>query len=60
MRRQSIFGLATAAVALLGGPAALAVADDLDETGARLAALLRAGRSVISNHQALINDPTVG
>lgn len=29
-------------------------------TGERLAALLRAGRSVISNNQALINDPTIG
>lgn len=30
------------------------------ETGERLAALLRAGRSVVSSHQNLINDATVG
>ncbi len=30
------------------------------ETGARLAELLRAGRSIVSNYQGLINDPALG
>lgn len=30
------------------------------DIGESLAALLRAGRSVVSNHQALINDPAIG
>ena len=48
----SFLPLATASRA---GPAA-----DDQATGERLAALLRAARSVISNHQDLINDPSVG
>ena len=34
-------------------------AEDVD-MASRLAELLRAGRSIVSNHQTLINDPTIG
>lgn len=42
-------------------PYAIAEEDAGDlATGARLAELLRAGRSVVSNYQTLINDPALG
>ena len=34
-------------------------AEDVD-MASRLAEMLRAGRSIVSNHQTLINDPTIG
>ncbi len=46
-----IFSLCAVMPALAASEAAI---------GESLAALLRAGRSVISNNQALINDPTIG
>lgn len=49
------------ALTVLCAPMDAAVADDEDiVTGERLAAVLRAGRSVISSHQDLINDETIG
>jgi hypothetical protein len=46
---------------LSAGPASLANSASEDHmTGLRLAALLRAARSIISNHQDLINDPSPG
>ncbi|WP_100001502.1 Tll0287-like domain-containing protein [Phyllobacterium zundukense] len=51
--------LAALAYCLLAG---IVAADDNEDiaTGERLAAFLRAGRSVISSHQNLINDPAIG
>lgn len=46
-------GLALASVVAAGE------AEDI-EIGNRLAELLRAGRSIVSNYQMLINDPTIG
>lgn len=48
----------TAAVLALGGVGASA--DEPVETGERLAALLRAARTVVAAHQDLINDPSLG
>ena len=45
----------------LAVPTAMGAGDTGDvATGTRLAELLRAGRSIVSNYQALINDPAVG
>ncbi|WP_172327635.1 DUF3365 domain-containing protein [Mangrovicoccus sp. HB161399] len=49
-----------AALALLILPALPAGAQSLEDSAARLAELLRAGRAVISENQALINDPGLG
>ena len=60
MRRGLIFAVlfAWAAFCALAG---FVVADEDDmTTGERLAALLRAGRTVISSHQKLINDESLG
>lgn len=60
MRRGLIFAVffAWAAFCALAG---FVVADEDDNTtGERLAALLRAGRTVISSHQKLINDESLG
>jgi hypothetical protein len=46
---------------LLAIPYAVRAGDSEDAaTGMRLAELLRAGRSVVSNYQSLINDPAIG
>lgn len=60
MHRTPTCGVFLAALAfcLFAGVAA-GDSDDV-ETGERLAAFLRAGRSVISSHQDLINDPAIG
>ncbi|ASY65311.1 Histidine kinase (plasmid) [Sinorhizobium sojae CCBAU 05684] len=54
----------TTFLALLAGcmllPAAAAEQAADVETGTRLAELLRAARSVLSNYQSLINDPSIG
>jgi hypothetical protein len=55
--------LALAAVCMFGATGqafAEASTEALVDSGNRLAALLRAGRSVVSENQALINDATVG
>lgn len=41
-------------------PAQAEEMDTLVDTGNRLAALLRAGRTVVSANQALVNDPAIG
>ncbi|MGB3313466.1 MAG: hypothetical protein WBB85_03565, partial [Albidovulum sp.] len=46
-------------LASLSVPARARSADEV-ELGNRLAAVLRAGRSVVSNNQELINDPAAG
>ncbi|SCW82606.1 Protein of unknown function [Rhizobium mongolense subsp. loessense] len=49
------------AMAALCVPVAYGVANEADvATGERLAALVRASRSVISSHQGLINDESIG
>lgn len=59
--RQSAFGAAVLAFAGLLATGTLSMAEEADvATGERLAALLRAGRSVVSSHQGLINDPSIG
>lgn len=58
-RRAAAAGLA-AAVAVFGAVASLAQGDDDVATARSLAAMLRAGRDVVSRHQAEINDPDVG
>jgi hypothetical protein len=49
-------------VVLFGCTLLFAAAGEVDDvaTGTRLADLLRAGRSVLSNYQTLINDPALG
>lgn len=60
MRRvPTITGLLV--LAALCAPVLATTAGEKDiATGTRLADLLRSGRSVVSNHQGLINDPAVG
>lgn len=59
MRRSLIRGGMLTAIGFFLLPVpAMATEDDL-ATGERLAAVLRAGRSVISNHQTLINDESI-
>lgn len=60
MRRGLILGalLASAVFGLSAGIAS--AAEDDVETGERLAAMLRAARGVVSGHQSLINDPSIG
>jgi hypothetical protein len=60
MRRGLIFAVLFA-WAVFCALAGFVVADEDDTTtGERLAALLRAGRTVISSHQKLINDESMG
>ncbi|MDK1493238.1 DUF3365 domain-containing protein [Sinorhizobium sp. 7-81] len=58
LARNCVFAFLTGCILLLP-PAAAEEAADV-ATGTRLAELLRAARSVLSNYQSLINDPAVG
>ena len=61
--RRFIVGLsafAFCAVGLFGIAASYGAADDDKATAESLAAMLRAGRTVISLHQATINNPDIG
>lgn len=58
LTRRSI-GVALVGCAFLAPAAMGAVTEDV-ALGMRLAELLRAGRSVVSNYQTLINDPALG
>ncbi|WEX74166.1 DUF3365 domain-containing protein [Sinorhizobium numidicum] len=58
LARNGVFAALTGCMLLLS-PAAAEEAADV-ATGTRLAELLRAARSVLSNYQSLINDPAVG
>jgi hypothetical protein len=56
--KQLIFAIALC-LGLSTGP--VAASEDADiEIGTRLADMLRAGRSVVSANQSLINDPNIG
>jgi hypothetical protein len=60
MRRGLICGVLFAGVAVCALAGFVAANEDDIVTGDRLAAMLSAGRAVISSHQTLINDETLG
>ncbi|WP_202395948.1 Tll0287-like domain-containing protein [Stappia sediminis] len=59
MRRKSFGAVMIAAIAFASFAIPVLASDQELATGERLAAVLRAGRSVISNHQSLINDESI-
>lgn len=60
MLRAALLCLAVSAMSVPLAPGARAQAFDAAAAGDRLAAVLRAGRNVVSSHQPLINDPDKG
>ena len=59
LRRIAVIGLVVA-VAVFGSGVSRGQSDDDVATAKSLAAMLRAGRAVVSRHQTEINDPNVG
>ncbi len=59
---NSVIILVVSLAMLAAAPIAGAVGDETEDiaTGEQLAALLRAGRTVVSSNQSLINDPAIG
>ena len=60
MRRIFLASLATALIVASGSGVAVADTAERVADGHHLAAVLRAARSVVSNNQPLINDPSKG